>query len=328
MEIIDRYVHEVGRHLPWKLRADVEAELRSLLEETVEERARAAQRPADPELAAQVVREFGAPQEVAMRYVPQDQYLIGPRLFPAFKLTLKIMLIVLAAVSGVALLLAILAPLTGHTEHLNLRQLGESLVKFIATAFFNLALVTLVFAVVERVQARREAKAPAWNPGMLPPVNDPDRISPVGLVIGMYTILAFAVLFNFYPEWVGVSILDHGVVRLERWLKPEFAMYMPFINLWWGLDFALKLTVLRHGQWRRETRWAEFGLGLFGTLILYLIVVGGPVFKFDYLVKAFLKGIIVIVMIESGVRLYRLLTRRPFDSWHAPEPSATRNRAG
>ena len=44
VELIDRYLHEVGQHLPGRMRADVQAELHSLLIDTLEERARAAGR--------------------------------------------------------------------------------------------------------------------------------------------------------------------------------------------------------------------------------------------------------------------------------------------
>ena len=42
MDLIDRYAHEVGQYLPHRMRADVEAELRSLLTDSVEEKARQA----------------------------------------------------------------------------------------------------------------------------------------------------------------------------------------------------------------------------------------------------------------------------------------------
>lgn len=36
-EMIERYVHEVGRHLPRKNREDIQMELHSLLQDTLEE---------------------------------------------------------------------------------------------------------------------------------------------------------------------------------------------------------------------------------------------------------------------------------------------------
>ena len=38
MNLIDRYIAEVGRHLPEKDRSDIEAEIRSMMEDMLEER--------------------------------------------------------------------------------------------------------------------------------------------------------------------------------------------------------------------------------------------------------------------------------------------------
>ncbi len=38
MNLIDRYIAEVGKHLPRKNRADIEAEIRSTLEDMLDER--------------------------------------------------------------------------------------------------------------------------------------------------------------------------------------------------------------------------------------------------------------------------------------------------
>ncbi len=323
MEVIDRYVHEIAEHLPWNLRADVEAELRSLLMDSLEERARVGQQPADERLAEAVVREFGAPEEVAKRYLPQDQYLIGPRLFPAYKLAVKIALLVIAAVSGALVLAATVTSVLGHRAGPDLPVLARTIWNVIWGIFINLALVTLVFAIIERVRARREAMAPAWSPAMLPPVKDPDRVSQAGMVFEMYLILAFAVLFNFYPEWIGVWFVN-GRVHLTNFLLPTFATFMPLINVFWALDFTLHLIVVSQGRWRRETRAMEFALGIYGAVILYLVITGPPSFRFDFLAKGLLKLVLVLVLLNSAGRLYHLLTRRPFEPWRFAEGAAPR----
>ncbi len=323
MEIIDRYVHEIGEHLPWNLRADVEAELRSLLMDSLEERARAAQQPADARLAEAVVREFGAPEEVAKRYLPQDQYLIGPRLFPAYKLVVKIALIVIAAGSGALVLAAIVNSALNHHAGPDLLALARTIWGVVWGIFINLALVTLVFAIIERVRARREAMGSAWNPAMLPPLKDPDRVSQGGMVFEMYLILAFAVLFNFFPEWVG-AVLANDTAYLTSLLLPSFAIYLPLVNIFWALDFVLHLIVVSRGRWRRETRAMEFALGLYGAVVLYLLIIGPPLFQFDFAIKALLKLVLALVILNSLGRLYHLLTRRPFEPWRFAEGTAPR----
>jgi hypothetical protein len=327
MELIDRYVHEVGEHLPRRLRADVQTELRSLLLDAVEERAREAGRPADSELAKKVLREFGTPEEVAARYAPSPPYLIGPRLFPTYKIAVGIMALVVAALLLAFLVVGVLKTIRNPEEAVTLGTAFGVLGKILNTALFNFGLLTLVFAVVERVQQHREITGKTWDPAALPPVDDPDRISPAGHVFSLYAILAFAILFNFYPEWVAVFGFSP---RLGVWhwplLRPEFKMYLPLLNLWWGLAFTLNLIVLRQGRWRRETRWAEFALGLAAIGILLMVILGPPVFRFDRIVKVVLTVALVGKGIESVGRMWRLLRRQGSASWTAAEADAADQR--
>ena len=75
MELIDRYVYDVGRYLPRKNRADIQAELRSLLMDTLESRVKG--EPSEEDVVA-LLKEFGPPEKVAASYWPEGQYLIGP----------------------------------------------------------------------------------------------------------------------------------------------------------------------------------------------------------------------------------------------------------
>jgi hypothetical protein len=333
MELIDRYVHEVGEHLPWRMRADVQTELGSLLMDTVEERARAAGRPIDSELVNKVLREFGSPEEVAARYAPEPQYLIGPRLFPTYKLVVGIMALVVGAlmlaffvtfvVTGI--LRTIHGPSGAPHMPIGFAVFG----KILLTAIFNFGLITLAFAIVEHIQAQRAVTGEAWDPSSLPAVDDLDRISPAGHVFSMYGILALAALFNFLPEWVGIYWPRGGSWQVTPLLLPDFARYMPMLNAWWGLTFALNLLVLRQGRWTHATRWAEFALGFLSGGILLVIVLGPRAFNYDWIAKGFLKGVLVIIAIESGVRLYRLLVRRaaeiPPSARPAPSPDTARH---
>ena len=50
MNLIDKYIAEIGKHLPRKGRADIEAEIRSTLEDMLEER-----KPADAQISEEQV---------------------------------------------------------------------------------------------------------------------------------------------------------------------------------------------------------------------------------------------------------------------------------
>jgi hypothetical protein len=81
MNLLDRYIQEVGRFLPRVKRRDIQAELRSSLVDTLEDRFGKEQ---SDDQVAELLKEFGNPREVAASYHPQGQYLIGPGLYPLF----------------------------------------------------------------------------------------------------------------------------------------------------------------------------------------------------------------------------------------------------
>src|SRR5688572_22494832 len=90
MKLIDHYVAEVGRRLPLMMgRADIEKELRSTLQDMLEDRAQKAGRPADETMETELLLEYGPPDKVAATYNPHP-YLIGPQMFPFFIRIFKI----------------------------------------------------------------------------------------------------------------------------------------------------------------------------------------------------------------------------------------------
>jgi hypothetical protein len=308
MDLITRYVCEVGRHLPKKVRADVETELHSLLTESLEERAREAGRTADRAMVVALLREFGEPEEVSERYLPPAPSLVGPHMYPVFKL---VMTIVLAIIGGIfAIKMAFAAYQLPLEEWL--QRAGESGASAMNNALMNLGFVVLIFAIIERIAGWRakqhpEEKKTVWDPEKLPELQPPDRMKAGDHVFAIYAVVVFAVVFNFYPEWVGVIFRRDGEWSVFSLLRPEFQQYMMLLNVWWASVFSLNLFVLREGRWTPQTRWAELGIGIAGMAITALIILGDPVFYYDRIIKAILKVALVIAGIENTVRFFRAL---------------------
>lgn len=312
MDLIDRYVHAVGQYLPHRLRADVEAELRSLLAESVQERARVAGTAATEDLALAVVRDFGSPKEAAARYAPEPQYLIGPRLFPVYVTTVKVMVPVLAAL---VVVLVVVGRFQEPGEPPSLAVLIRATGRFLWGALINLGIMTLVFALVERATRQSDSAGKAFDPASLPRVDDPDRVSYFGRIFALYAIAILVLAFNFFPEWVALFVFHGSESTVYPLLTPAFNRYLPLLNAWWILAFVLNLVVLRQGRWTRPTRWAELALEIGNALILLLIVTGPPVFRYDVLTKVVLQWFLVILAIQAAVAAYRLLKRRPAEPW-------------
>src|SRR4051794_12802993 len=67
-DVIDSYVHDVARRLPHPKRDDVAFELHALLTDDLDARAREQGRPADADLAVEMLHGFGRPAETAASY--------------------------------------------------------------------------------------------------------------------------------------------------------------------------------------------------------------------------------------------------------------------
>jgi hypothetical protein len=88
MELLDRYLQAVKKHLPWQRQDDIIAELRANLEAQLEDKEAELGRPLTKAEAEEWLKQLGAPMQMAARYQPQ-QYLIGPTVFPIYWYVLK-----------------------------------------------------------------------------------------------------------------------------------------------------------------------------------------------------------------------------------------------
>lgn len=94
------------------------------------------------------------------------------------------------------------------------------------------------------------------------------------LIVSMLAILATAVLFNFFPEKVGIFRTATDVTSFTPVLAPEFSVHLPWLNLWWALAFSLCLVRLWMKRWTPALRWADMLLGFFGAYVLARMVLG------------------------------------------------------
>jgi hypothetical protein len=275
MNLIDRYISEIGEQLPRKSQVDIETEIRSTIEDMLEETSAASGCPVDDEMIMDLLKEYGAPEKVAATYLP-DKYLIGPKLYPSFILVLKI---VAAVMTGVALLgfsvrfgMSEMGPQTFGS------QIGQSVLEFIVgliTAFGN---IVLVFAILELVaptsRYKNDMRDKEWDPAQLTKEADPDVVSTRGAIGAIvFTLLALLVM-NIYPQVLGIWFLRDG-----QWVSiPVFSQalfrILPWLNVVWVLGIGLQVVLLRQQKWTPVTRWFEISLKILGIAIVFLLLKG------------------------------------------------------
>ena len=111
MDLIDRYLVAVRRHLPRPLQKDIVEELAGNLRSEAEEAEQRLGRALTTDDQSALLKKQGHPWLVASRYLPQ-QYLVGPALYPYYRQALVIVLfwVVLPISLGGGALAAIYAP--------------------------------------------------------------------------------------------------------------------------------------------------------------------------------------------------------------------------
>lgn len=239
-DVIESYVTDVAAQLPRAQRADVAAELRSLLRDEIGP-------SATTEEAVARVRAFGKPSEVAARY-HTPYAVIEPTDTRAF---------VLVAVVG-----ALLIPSTNQ-------RLPVSVDQNTASTYFLawLGVLVLLFA-AKSWAARRWPQYFLWKPSK---VRDYDAVRVVEQ-LPIIAILAFYELAYLMPAQV-IGFLSGGRVPAGVLdYTADFAS--PLRMLWFALFLpaliVLEAAVIVQGRWSRLTRIIEIMLfSVAGTQLIW-----------------------------------------------------------
>jgi hypothetical protein len=159
MDLLERYLQAVGQYLPEATRDDTIAELRANLLEQMDDRAEALGRPLNDGDVAAILLEHGKPELVASRYLPQ-QSLIGPTIYPFYRMTLARVLPLVVLVSAIEGGIDFVTGQHGSPAH---ALVGFAL-GLIPSLFISAAVITIVFATIERTM---ESGSGSGTPGIL-----------------------------------------------------------------------------------------------------------------------------------------------------------------
>lgn len=161
MDLVDRYFAAVRRNLPAARANDITAELKDDFCSHLETREAELGRKLTEAEVSDLVQEFGHPLVVAARY-RRHQGLIGPDVFPFY---LSVLRVVLLAVAGVMAIVCAISIITGSQPPV--QALLQAVGNFASSAFMSAAIVTLVFAMLERTGFPRD-HLQRWKPDQLP----------------------------------------------------------------------------------------------------------------------------------------------------------------
>jgi hypothetical protein len=264
-DLVERYIHQVGRYLPRKERAEIEAELRSQIQDQLDDRY--AGTPTEAEVA-EVLVEFGHPYRIATSY-NGEKYLVGPSLYPFMMMILRYGWVLVPAL---IIFLNLFGAVVSPPEEGVATLLVETLLSAIQATLSFSAVVILIFAIIQRSGAEFELKEKesTFDPLTLSKVDDPGVVDRVETAFG----LAFGTV------WLLVALywLQVGGITL-RFNLADPGDVIPFPTTWMILlivsavgQLLMNLLVLRQNRWSRGAWLVETALELFGLVCVYFAI--------------------------------------------------------
>lgn len=291
--VIETYVLDVIRRVPGKDRDEVGFELRGLLTEMLADRAERAGRAADDAMVLQMLREFGAPAEIAARYSPPSGLVIIPA-----EQTRQFALLALA---GLALQWALTLPAVFQGQ--------TPIVQWwftwgLGSLWWPGFMVTMSLIAAWAGQLRT-FKAP-WTPRKV----DSDRINRRAYAFGLAWI-AIGVVFMTALPWIAGTLPEPlaSVFAFDPAFLRERA---PWVLPLWLAGFATQAAMLKQGRRSPALRRIELAGNVAFIALLGWWLTAGDMF----VAKATNDGarggialVIAILVIDLLQQLYRQRTR-------------------
>lgn len=273
-ELFGKYAAEAGSYLPRRKRKDIQMEILSLLEDSLDDKSASSGRPIDEEMTLEVLKEFGPPINFAGSY-RTDNTLIGPDIFPLFRPVLTLTAIIYAAQFLVSGFIALTRP--------DFDILG-TIDAFFDKGFQLFGILVFAFALMERTTPKTWLRWPfkemsrTWDPKSLVDDNKKALIKPVSTFFEALVMLGFAGLFAFFPQWIGFGNNTNGVWSFIPVLSEEIGRYLPWIAAYFLIWFTFNIMLAQQGYWDTKMRWFDIGTRVIGLALIAALYVGPAVF--------------------------------------------------
>jgi hypothetical protein len=272
MNLIDRYVGEVGRHLPEKDRSDIEAEIRSMVEDMLEERGHPP-KTADEKVLTEILEQLGDPKLLAQKYAPAKRYLIGPDWYEAYVETLKRILATALPVVATATVFVALA--RGSFEFGDVFE--QVMGRVIDVAIGILFWVTVAFILVEHSDTNPSElgsrKPGSWTVAQLPKFPRKRQISIAETLASIVFILGFT-------GWMVLPFVQSQGNESVPVLNPDlWQLWLPFFLVLIVLTLIHEVFKLIIGNWTSALMITNVILCLLSIAYIIALVTTQEVFN-------------------------------------------------
>jgi hypothetical protein len=285
MDLVNRYVYAVTRSLPEKQRADIEKELKTLIDDMIEEN----DEPISYESKVQkVLVELGDPEMLADNYRGSKRYLIGPQFYEKYILVLKIVLI--AVFAGITM--AIMAEGFFTKEQNELDVVKDYLAALFSGGLQAFAWTTIAFMIAERSYMNTEKgkaekdnlEKSKWSPSELPVIPERKALIPIHepVISIIFSTIFLVLLYNtpkVFSAYIKVENETIVIPVFSQQAMQGFRIILISILLLLVLKEVLKLYSRR---WTLKLSTAVAVISAISTILTLSIFTNSSVWNPDF----------------------------------------------
>lgn len=287
-EFVERYLYDVVRHLPEKQREDIKRELRTLIEDMIEEREESGEYSRE-ECEKLVLNELGNPSRMARSYRGDHDALISGEYYDSYRYLLKIILICVGAgllISNIISAMVTVIDAESITSGLWMELLGIGVT--IPSALLEVfGVITLIFALLQRYHVKLDTESEAWSVEKLPPIPYKKALisrgeSIVGIVFGILILVLFAYKPQLMGVWVtlGESIVSIPIFDFSAWNRA-----FPFIAISIMTGIISDLVKLIAGRYNYQVMITTIVMDVIGFVMAAIFLKGFPLWNADFVTK-------------------------------------------
>jgi|LGOV01.1.fsa_nt_gb hypothetical protein len=266
MILLERYLLQIERYLPFKERKDTITELRSLILDQVDTLVSAG----EPEEKAiyKVLLDLGDPKTVANGY-HEIRPVISKELEPILMLVLKIVSISLPLTILFAGALSFVLSTNDFTFMDFILDIAYNIPSALYALVMGLGSVFIIFYLIDRfAQPKFEFEEKIFNPDLLPDV--PIKVFKISLGETIFVILITVLglyLINYQQGLISVYY-DGNKIPL---LNDNFDKILPFINVGWLTAIVLHIYYLFSRKRNIPSKTVETILGIYGGVLIIIL---------------------------------------------------------
>lgn len=274
-ELINRYVYDVVRRLPQKTRADIERELRQLIEDMLLDRV-GEQEPTKQDLEA-VLLQLGKPSGLADKYRDEKRCLIGSAYYDAYCMVLKIVLICVGF--GISVAYFVNCVYTSTITY----ELVPSLLSGLVEGF---AWVTVLFVVIERYGKKAvNERLNDWKLSDLPQIpSEKSIIKKSDPIVGIIFSVLFLIVFHAAPQMFGAWSVHHGSLNsfVSVFNLQALQRVLVLIDLCFALGIIKEVLRLIAGRYSLKLSLAITGLNLISLTLACAVFANNAIWNSNF----------------------------------------------